>query len=215
MSARERILDSIRRANARRSAAPSAWRGEPSSAPAVSATCGLGALWQEFARRAAVAAATAAHVGSPAELPGELARYLRANGLPMRLCAEPGAPAADWASAGIAMSVAPPAADGDTLVTGCFAGIVEEGAIALLSGSGRAVEHAFLAETHIAVLPAGKLVRTLDDLWARLRAHASAATMPRTLNLVLGPSRTADLGVPSRLGAHGPRRLHIVGVGSE
>jgi L-lactate dehydrogenase complex protein LldG len=34
--------------------------------------------------------------------------------------------------------------------------------------------------------------------------------MPRTLNLVTGPSRTGDIEQTILLGAHGPTRLHIV-----
>ncbi len=34
--------------------------------------------------------------------------------------------------------------------------------------------------------------------------------MPRTINLITGPSRTGDIEQKIQLGAHGPRRLHIV-----
>jgi L-lactate dehydrogenase complex protein LldG len=34
--------------------------------------------------------------------------------------------------------------------------------------------------------------------------------MPRTVNFVSGPSRTADIGGTIVIGAHGPRRLCIV-----
>ena len=37
--------------------------------------------------------------------------------------------------------------------------------------------------------------------------------MPRALNLVSGPSRTGDIEQTIVLGAHGPRRLHIVLAG--
>ena len=34
--------------------------------------------------------------------------------------------------------------------------------------------------------------------------------MPRTVNFVTGPSRTGDIEQRIQLGAHGPRRLHVV-----
>jgi L-lactate dehydrogenase complex protein LldG len=34
--------------------------------------------------------------------------------------------------------------------------------------------------------------------------------MPRTVNFITGPSRTGDIKQRIQLGAHGPRRLHIV-----
>jgi L-lactate dehydrogenase complex protein LldG len=37
--------------------------------------------------------------------------------------------------------------------------------------------------------------------------------MPRNVNFVTGPSRTADIEQKIQLGAHGPRRLHVVIVG--
>ena len=37
-----------------------------------------------------------------------------------------------------------------------------------------------------------------------------APLLPRTINLITGPSRTGDIEQRIQLGAHGPRRLHIV-----
>ena len=45
----------------------------------------------------------------------------------------------------------------------------------------------------------------------RLRADGEdGAFMPRTVNLITGPSRTGDIEQRLQLGAHGPRRLHII-----
>jgi L-lactate dehydrogenase complex protein LldG len=46
-----------------------------------------------------------------------------------------------------------------------------------------------------------------------LRAKFGEAVMPRTVNLITGPSRTGDIEQTIVLGAHGPRRLHIILVG--
>jgi len=34
--------------------------------------------------------------------------------------------------------------------------------------------------------------------------------MPRAVNFITGPSRTADVEQTIQLGAHGPRRLHVI-----
>ena len=39
--------------------------------------------------------------------------------------------------------------------------------------------------------------------------------MPRNVMLVTGPSRSADIEQTLELGAHGPRRLHVVLVEDE
>jgi L-lactate dehydrogenase complex protein LldG len=47
----------------------------------------------------------------------------------------------------------------------------------------------------------------MEDAWDRLRA---TGTMPRAVNLVSGPSRTADIEQTVTLGAHGPARVHLI-----
>jgi len=49
----------------------------------------------------------------------------------------------------------------------------------------------------------------------RLRRHqqGKGEILPRTVNMITGPSRSADIEQTILLGAHGPKRLHIVIVG--
>jgi L-lactate dehydrogenase complex protein LldG len=56
-----------------------------------------------------------------------------------------------------------------------------------------------------------QIVAGMEEAFARVRAER--ATMPRAINLVSGPSRTGDIEQTIVLGAHGPRRLHVVLVG--
>ena len=65
-----------------------------------------------------------------------------------------------------------------------------------------------LPDTEIVVLRASRLVGAYEEAWDLLRP--SSASMPRNVMLVTGPSRSADIEQTLELGAHGPRRLHVV-----
>ena len=57
------------------------------------------------------------------------------------------------------------------------------------------------------MLRSDAVVGIYEEIWDRLRAQGA---MPRTINLVTGPSRTGDIAQKLELGIHGPRSLHIV-----
>jgi L-lactate dehydrogenase complex protein LldG len=65
-----------------------------------------------------------------------------------------------------------------------------------------------LPETHIAVLPVRRIVSGMEEGWHLLRTEQG--TMPRAVNFISGPSRTADIEQTIVIGAHGPYRVHIV-----
>ena len=52
-----------------------------------------------------------------------------------------------------------------------------------------------------------------EDAWNVLRKTHEKQGFPRTINLVSGPSRTADIEQIIVMGAHGPRRLHVIIAG--
>ena len=171
------------------------------------------ALQERFAALIRATDATVAEVAAWGGVPAEVAAYLERNDLePAIVAAEfPMLAAASWSGSGVQARVSPVAADGDVYVAPCFAAVAECGALVLASGEGQAFADAFLAETHIAVLPAERLLPSLGSLWQLLRAErADGPAAAREYCLVTGPSRTADLGVPAKLGAHGPARVHVV-----
>ena len=65
-----------------------------------------------------------------------------------------------------------------------------------------------LPETHIAVIPRSRIVTGMEDAWALLRRERGA--LPRAVNFISGPSRTADIEQTVVLGVHGPYRVHIL-----
>ena len=95
-------------------------------------------------------------------------------------------------------------------VTGAFAGIAETGSVMLLSGPESPTTLNFLPEDHIVVLRESRIVAHLEDAWALLRVERES--MPRTVNLICGPSKTGDVELVILEGAHGPRRFRVVVV---
>ncbi len=89
----------------------------------------------------------------------------------------------------------------------------ETGTLFLTSGEENPTTLNFLPDTHIAVIRAKDILGSYEDAWNALRKVYGARTLTRTVNLVSGPSRTADIEQIIVMGAHGPRRLHVIIVG--
>jgi L-lactate dehydrogenase complex protein LldG len=157
--------------------------------------------------------ATVARVASPAAVPEEVARYLAAENLPadLVLAPDPSLDAFPWdARALLRIRRGRAEADDAVSLTPCFAAIAETGTLMLVSGAETPTTLNFLPDTHIVVLNDRQVVATYEDGWDRLR---TARAMPRAVNFITGPSRTGDIEQRIELGAHGPRRLHIILVG--
>jgi len=154
--------------------------------------------------------ATVARVAAAAAVPGAVADYLSGQNLPARLVMAPDPQLDDipWNERPLLDIRKGIAADDDAAgLTGCFAAIAETGTLMLLSGPESPTRNNFLPDTHVVVLRASQVVAAYEDGWDRLRLRG---TMPRTVNFITGPSRTGDIEQRLVLGAHGPRRLHIV-----
>jgi L-lactate dehydrogenase complex protein LldG len=95
-----------------------------------------------------------------------------------------------------------------------FAGIAETGTLMLPSAPERPTTLNLLAETALVLLRASRVVGPYEEAWDLLRAErgpeARYAEMPRNVMLVTGVSRSADIEQTLELGAHGPRRLHVL-----
>ncbi|PHQ69413.1 MAG: lactate utilization protein [Sneathiella sp.] len=103
----------------------------------------------------------------------------------------------------------------DVSLTPAFAGIAETGTLCMASGPETPSTLNFLPENHIVIIRASQITGSFEDAWDRLRQKFGAGNMPRTVNFISGPSRTADIEQTLIMGAHGPRRLHIVIVDDE
>jgi L-lactate dehydrogenase complex protein LldG len=95
-----------------------------------------------------------------------------------------------------------------------YAGIAETGTLMLPGGPDRPTTLNLLADTEIVLLRTSRLVGAYEEGWDLLRSerngHEPTGFMPRNVMLVTGPSRSADIEQVLELGAHGPRRLHVL-----
>lgn len=169
-----------------------------------------GDLVAAFVDEATKLATTVDEVATLADAPAAAARYLSAHDLPMHAVAWRTLGELDWAAAGVAVEFRKPV-DGDLVgLTGCFCATAETGSLVLLSGPDTYASAGLLPETHIAVVPASRIVAGHEDAFALIRAERGE--LPRAVNFVSGPSRTGDIEQTIVLGAHGPYRVHVIVV---
>jgi L-lactate dehydrogenase complex protein LldG len=169
-----------------------------------------------FSEMAEGVAATVERLPTTDEVPAAVARYLRGHNLPLRLRtgSDPAITALPWEREPH-LERLQGASDGLDVVSfsHAFAGVAESGTLILLSGSDNPTTLNFLPETQIVMLSADDLAGDYEAVWGRIRERYGAGVLPRTVNLVTGPSRSADIEQTLILGAHGPRALHILVVG--
>ena len=182
---------------------------------------GLVELFETMAKRVH---ATVAHVSTMKDVPGAVVDYLRSENLPSEvvMAADPTLDAAPWAdSALLEIRRGAPVEADQVSLTSAPSAVAETGTLAMYSGPDHPSTLNFMPETHVVVLPAGRVQKTYEDVWDDIRAQAADpdsgrnGQLPRTVNFVTGPSRSGDIEQTLLLGAHGPRRLHIVIVDGE
>lgn len=216
MSARDHILARIRAAQGKPAVADAAER-EPVRAHLAAHACGprprvSGGSTGQFGARALALASTLDTVGTVSDVPRAVGAFLERNALPLAAVCWPEFAGLDWVAAGLKVE-ARAAGNGDLVgITGAFCAIAETGTLMLVSGPHTPAAASLLPETHIALVRVDRIVTGMEDAWRLLRAELPV--MPRAVNFVSGPSRTADIEQTVTLGAHGPYRAHIIVIGN-
>jgi L-lactate dehydrogenase complex protein LldG len=157
---------------------------------------------------------TVARVTAPEDVPAAVADYLASQNLPseIAIAPHPDLRALPWQDRPLLRLREGRAEAADAVsVTHAFAAIAETGTLMLPSAPERPTTLNLLPDTAIVVLRAERVVGAYEEAWDLLRKER--AGMPRNVMLVTGPSRSADIEQALELGAHGPRRLHVVVVG--
>jgi L-lactate dehydrogenase complex protein LldG len=172
-----------------------------------------------FLSRATDMASTVERLGDRLEIPTAVARYIDALELPQAIAAQksyagvcwPEFAELDWRGAGLEIDARPTIGADRLGITGAFCAIAETGTLVLLTGAETPTATALLADTHVAVLRADRVVSGMEEAFALVRREHGR--LPRAVNLISGPSRTGDIEQTIVLGAHGPFRVHILVIG--
>lgn len=145
------------------------------------------------------------------QLPDWLGSWLRKQNLPQQAVIAPMLEKLDWSASQLDFRFGP-ATTADAVGLSCArAAAAETGTLMMLSSAATPTTLNFVPDTEVVVLAEEDIEAGLEGCWAVLRRHRDAdGEMPRAVNFVTGPSRTADIEATLVLGAHGPRRLHIV-----
>ena len=218
--ARAQILGSIRKARRRdgplsdAAALDDRLRQHPRNVVPARATGDRDTLLDLFQNMAESVHATVERVAGADAVPAAVTDYLKGENLPARAVMAPD-PALDdvpWQAAPLLeLRRGMPVAEDLVGLTSAFAAVAETGTLVMLSGPAHPSTLNFLPETHIVVVATERLVGAYEDALDRIRAAGD--TLPRTVNMITGPSRSGDIEQTLQLGAHGPRRLHVILVG--
>jgi L-lactate dehydrogenase complex protein LldG len=164
-----------------------------------------------FVSMATEVAATVERLPNLSRVPHAVADYLASQNLPaeVKVAPDPRLATIPWDKRPTLTVTSGRAADRDLIsVTAAFAAIAETGTLMMLSGPEHPTTLNMMPDTHIVILRADQVVGSYEDGWDAVRRRDKE--MPRTVNFITGPSRTGDIEQTLQLGAHGPRRLHIL-----
>ncbi|EAU41720.1 hypothetical protein FP2506_14844 [Fulvimarina pelagi HTCC2506] len=164
-----------------------------------------------FVKMAEAADATVKRLASIEALPEEVARYLRDRNLPATICmgSDPRFASLDFSATSVEVTMGPSAGEDLNSLSHAEAGIAETGTLVLSSGPANPTSLNFLPENHIVVISPASIEGAMEDAFGALRDRWGDP-IPRTINTITGPSRSADIEQTLLLGAHGPKALHIV-----
>lgn len=163
---------------------------------------------ERFRERALGLASTVDEVGALDAVPAAVARYLKIHALPHAAVCWAGLAALDWHAAGISVAVRE-ARESDLVgITGAYCAIAETGTLMTVSGPETPSTASLLPETHVAVVSRSRIVRGMEEAWQLARSELGK--LPRAVNFISGPSRTADIEQTVTVGAHGPYRVHVI-----
>lgn len=210
-TAREEILARIR--GVLEKTAPSARSDEARLLNAIAQrrTCVRPALAGEaaavFLAKAEANLISVRELASLSEVPAAVGEILRSENLASDISIAPTLLGLDW-PATISIRSAKARLDEKLTVSIAIAAIAETGSLVLCSGDGAPSSLTYAGERHVIVLHRKDIRGYLEDGLAAVKA--TQTHWPRTVNLVSGPSRTADVAGIVVRPAHGPKAVDVL-----
>ncbi len=101
----------------------------------------------------------------------------------------------------------------DIGVTGVDYAIAETGTCVIIPRGGVSRLVSLLPPVHIALVERGQVLPSLDELFTLRRDDFVNGDLGSYMNLITGPSRSADIEYKLITGVHGPGEVHIVLIG--
>ena len=95
-------------------------------------------------------------------------------------------------------------------ITGASAALAATGSLVIVSGPGRHRSTSLLPKLHIAIITQDQFLPNLESWLAQQRKDNLRSYETSNINIISGPSRTADIAMELILGMHGPKSLHII-----
>jgi L-lactate dehydrogenase complex protein LldG len=219
MTARELVLATVRRSLGvagteapRRAAVAARLAGHAPGVVPARGQLPPAARLDLFARMVEGAAGTVERITQPGDIPVAVAAFLRRHNLPLavRHGDDPRLAALPWGRGPLELRRGP--SDGNDLaaVSHAIAAVAETGTVVLVSGPDNPTTLNFLPDIHIVIVNAADVAGDFESVMAHLRERFGPGALPRTVNMITGPSRSADIEQTLILGAHGPRKLHVI-----
>jgi L-lactate dehydrogenase complex protein LldG len=207
-SDRTLIFDRLRKAGEGRIKAPHPGRATP---PKMGSLSGKKKI-DRFVEQASQQYATVDTLSSLDDLPRYLTKWLRRQNLPQEVVIAPILEHLDWQDTKSVTTRTGAATTADMVgVSMAYGAAAETGTVMMISGEQTPTTLNFVPDVEIIVLSKKDISAGMEGCWDQLRAYKDkTGQMPRAVNYITGPSRTADVEATMVLGAHGPRRLHLL-----
>jgi len=105
------------------------------------------------------------------------------------------------------------AADADIGITGVDYAIAETGSCVLFAKEKVSRLVSLLPPVHVAIVQKGQVLPSLDELFVLQRRDFLQGDELRYMNLISGPSRSADIEQTITTGVHGPGKVYMILLG--